>query len=213
MSVEVSHLDVPFDHALRQHIDAYTKYEFKDRDTVQFVPEGRVELLFQFGSRFLHRIDSDTRWVLRPSGFVGGLHDRAYQVRSIDGVAKCLGIKFKPGSAQYFMHCPQSKLKNKISAIEEVWGFSSRSLIAGMSPKATTSEIATKIRSFLSKRFVNPEQKDINFAHQALRGVEGSMQIAQVAADLGLSTSHFRKKFNDNIGLAPRCYRKVVNVN
>ena len=212
MSVEVSNLDIHRDHSIAKHIECFTTYHFKDCETVQFIPEGRVELLFQFGSRFLHRTSHDKTWVLRPAGFVGGLHDSAYHVRSLDGKATCIGIKFRPGSAQYFMRGSQGILKNKVSAIEDIWGPSSRSITQSLAIYASADDVASKIQSFLRTHFIAPSKPEFEFTTKAVRGATMRSPVADLAVSLRMSTSHFRKKFSQGIGLSPSQYTKIVTI-
>ncbi len=211
MSVEVTNLAIREIGGFEQHIESVTSYRFNDRSTVRFIPEGRVELLFQIGSRFLHRTPADGSWVVRPPGFVGGLHDHAYHVKPLDGQASCIGIKFKPGSAQYFMRCSQSSLRNKVMSIENVWGDTARAIQTAINT-SSANELAARLRPFLRAQYVKPSEEKQVFITEAISGTVDKKRIKALALEMGLSASHFRKRFKDMVGLSPIQYGKVLSI-
>jgi AraC-like DNA-binding protein len=214
MSIKVTHIPVSAYSSLYQHVESITNYEFLDGQVVRFYPEGRIELLFQFESSFLHRSSSDTSWILRPDGFVGGLHDRSYHVKPLNRNTRCLGVKFKPDTARHYIPLALHLLTNRVMSISDLWDEGSSSiLMRNVKNASDTDAILTSIERFLSAQYHALTPNEIEHSCLEILKQPGGQTIRKLAGQSDFSISHFRKKFNEQIGLAPKIYSKIIRVN
>ena len=213
MAVELSRIPVSQSSRIYNYVESITLYHFEGTDTIRFYPEGRFELLFQFGSKFLHRSRRDDSWILRPSAFIGGLHDRAYHVKPLARKAQCLGLKFKPDAAKHFIPTSLHHLINRVISLSDLWGDASCELLNAILKSKDIKKAVHLIEHILLTHFDATNHSPIQASCLQIIHRPGTFCIHNLAKFASLSESHFRKRFNEEIGLSPKHFAKIIRVN
>ena len=212
MSLEITYQDPPKCSNLGLHIESYTSYYFSGIDTVRFFPEGRFELIFQMDAHFLHRSHLDSTWLKRPYAFVGGLHDRAYHVKPLSNNTTCIGIKFKPDSAKYFIPRKLNTLKNRVVSISDIWNKEGRTLLDKIKVAPDHRLCFYLLDQFLARQFKKGDFRSLEDSCSDLQNEKSNLSVRDIARKASLSTAQFRKIFRENIGISPSEYRKIIRV-
>jgi len=69
------------------------------------------------------------------------------------------------------------------------------------------------IENFLLGKMIEHKQSKIENALKLIFASEGFIEISELAKSSALSDAQFRKRFNNEIGISPSQYCKIVRVN
>ncbi len=213
MAVEIKEWETPGGSPLSRYLESFVVYQFSTREVVQFYPEGCCELLFQVDGEFLHRSLPTSDWIKRPKGFVGGLHQHNYLVQPLTENARCLGLKFRPGAASFFIPQPMKKFKNQVVGIDQIWSKHECNLAKFISSTAENHLQFAALENFLMPKYHrNPHSERLQEVCCTIADHNGSKPIYQLASESFYSLSYFRKCFETHIGLPPKRFSQVIRV-
>lgn len=186
------------------HLDEHSQF--------LLLPNGKVHLLFQFGTTIKHKTAFTKDWQDRPDTFIGGPFDKGYGMKFMP-CSKVFSVTFKPSMAKYFIPIPISELKNQLVNPTDIWGKESKYVIEKLIETESNKIRAVLLEHFLFKKFseVKPssiEQTALNIIDN--QGVGKTYEYAQAA---NLSISRYRKKFTDEIGFSPKVFQKLTRIN
>ncbi len=198
---------------LHQYIEAFKIYQFIDDLDVFLLPKGVFEIVFQSQHSFQHNTNYSSGWKLRPRNFIGGLHNQAYNVNSGTKENYCIVVEFKPNTAKYFIPEKLNAFQNAVIDIKEVWG-TSASLLSQKLDRAKSQELKLEyIEDFLLQQFIMPKTSIVDVALQKIISSNGFEKINDLSQNASLSPAQFRKRFNEEVGISPSQYSKIVRVN
>jgi AraC-like DNA-binding protein len=142
---------------------------------------------------------------------IAGPRTRAHYKR-VTGVSRAIVVRFKPGWAPLFFGVPTGALKDRIVALEDVWGRSSRDLCADLAAARTSTEAIDRLaRALRTKGDVEPTSAAL--ARRAARLLEdGECRVDRVADRLGVTARHLRRAFIENVGVAPKEFARSVRL-
>lgn len=211
MGLSVTSMPLSQHTMLSSDIDQISLYDFTNNDTVRFFPEGRIELLFQLSGDFIHRTSLDDKWILRPRGFVGGLHLQAYHVRSLAKSSQCLGISFVPGAAARYLPMELHKLNNAVSATDKVWGSEGAELSKSVLSCSDLHQQLDIILGFLSD---HRQERRTNLGPICCHVDEtgGQLKVDQMARMASYSMPQLRRLFLREVGVSPKKFAQIVRV-
>ena len=198
---------------LNGYIEAFKIYHFTDSSDVFLIPKGIFELVFQSQNTFHHQTNYSSGWTLRPRNFIGGLHSQSYYVNSGSKENYCIVVEFKPNTARYFIPERLNLYKNATIDINDVWGNAAQVLSNKIDQAKDFKQKVRHIESFLVER-LNPVHPSI--IDESLREAyasNGFIEIAQLSKNAALSPAQFRKRFNEEVGMSPSQYSKVIRIN
>ncbi|MDF1696874.1 MAG: helix-turn-helix domain-containing protein [Saprospiraceae bacterium] len=195
---------------LSKYIEAFKIYHFNDTTNVQLLPKGIFEIVFQSQHSFQHCTEYSSGWKLRPRHFVGGLHHKAYQVNPGQKQNYCIVVEFKPETAKYFIPEKLDSLQNAVVDIQDIWGTAARKLIQKLDRAKQDSEKIAHIEQFLLDQFNATPISVIDQTLLKIHATRGFIEQKQLATHSGLSSSQFRKRFREEIGIAPSHYCKIL---
>jgi AraC-like DNA-binding protein len=135
-----------------------------------------------------------------------------------------VGVDFKPGGVYPFFAPPARLLENAHLSLDALWG---RQAVADLRDRLaeapTLEECARLLEHVLLRQLVRPLQchPAVALALRVLSGpphtpLEGAgatdaawVQVSQVAAAAGLSSGHFARLFQEEVGLTPKRFARV----
>ena len=212
MAVQVDTREICDANPLSEDIERIALYRFTDGDTIRFFPEGRIELLFQLQGEFLHRTRCDRVWVKRPRAFVGGLHDYAYHVKPLTSGGLCMGVLFRPGAASKYIPVALNALKNQVRAAKDIWGSDGQILTTEILMFRDFEPRLLHIERFLGN--YTRSQSEVIFRKISCEIEERPCTnlVQHQAQKACYSVAQFRKRFGEEIGIAPKVYAKIMRV-
>jgi len=197
---------------LHQYIQAFKVYHFIDKNDVFLVPKGVFEIVFQSQHSFQHNTNYSSGWKLRPRNFIGGLHNQSYHVNSGTGDNYCIVVEFKPNSAKYFIPEKLDLFQNAVIDINEIWGATAQLLSQNIDREVSDRRKVEHIESFLLGKFKIPKKSVIDASVQELISSNGFTRINDLSDNASLSIAQFRKRFREEVGIAPSQYSKIVRI-
>ncbi len=198
---------------LHQYIEAFKVYHFIDDNEVLLLPKGVFEIVFQNHHSFQHNTSYTSGWRLRPRNFIGGLHNQSYHVNSGIGENYCIVVEFKPNTAKYFIPEKLNVFQNAVIDINEIWGKSARLLSQKIDREKSDKRKVEYIENFLIQKFITSKNSVIDAALQKIISSNGFVVVNELSQNAFLSSAQFRKRFNEEVGISPSQYSKIVRVN
>lgn len=207
MKASFQTLDFPSQH-LGKYIDRFRFYHFQAPTTLDLNPEGNFEFIFQLQGDFAQKPIAETTWKIRPKNFVGGLHSKSFQVKSMGEVGTLLSVSFKPLGARHFIQDSLKSFKNDLVELDQL------SKHLSVSDNLTSPHsLLQDLESSLVKEFNPIDGNVIDYAVEKMTLANGFLSISVLAKQLNISLSHLRKRFNEQIGMSPKEYSKILRVN
>ncbi len=192
-------------------LEAIKIYRFENNNIVRFVPEGRFEILIQFGGAFYHRVN-DATWAERPKGFVGGLHNQSYEVRAESPESYCLGIKIKPAYSYDILQSDLPSMKNCVIDLRDVWGKKGNQFIQAVYQEDSLEQRINKLLEITNQIRVSiSDHRRVEF-HSLLEHHQGVVKVSELAKSVHLSESQFRKIFKKSTGMNAKDFCKITRI-
>ena len=190
-------------------ISTFRVYAFDKPTVLNLYPEGHHELLFQLRGRFAQKSVKANEWVVRPVNFLGGLHNQSFQVKSLDENAKIVSIRFTPLGARSFLPDRLNLYKNALVELNnldikaENLNWSERSDIA----------FIRQLDRFLIQLYRERKKNVVDLVLTELVKQHGFSSISSICKRLNVSQSYLRAQFNEQVGMSPKEYSKILRVN
>ena len=191
-----------------KYVDRYRFYDFDEQATLNLDPEGSIELIFQLHGDFEQRSVIGDEWNIRPQNFIGGLHSKSFEVRSVKEQSRILSVKFNPLGARHFIQDKLNLFKNQVIDLSEVLETQANQHLESVSDM----EMVHSLESFLVKNFNKKDAGIIDHAVEILTASHGFISIKELTQRLNISPSHFRLRFNEQIGMSPKEYSKILRI-
>lgn len=191
-------------------IDSFMVYHFTDETPVVLHPEGQFELIVQLNAPFLQGPVDQAIWQERPVFFIGGLHNRSYTIKPGTKDAKLISVKFKPHCARYFVPDKLHLFKNRVVDMQDVFSPARLSQLQGVNGSETLAVNLHRLEAFLMKAYRNRAASPVGMALDRMIGTHGFVGVDELADISCLSPSQFRRRFNEEVGMSPKEYSKVV---
>ncbi len=198
---------------LHKYIEAFKIYHFGEASDVRLLPKGVFEMVFQSEHSFQHNTNYSSGWKLRPRHFIGGLHNQSYTVNSGQKGNYCIVVEFKPNTAKYFIPEKLNLFQNTLVDISDIWGKSARTLSNKVDRESKEEWKVEQIENFLFQRFMRNKHTVIDKALNEIIDSNGFVSIDALSKNAWLSMAQFRKRFNEEVGMSPIRYSKIVRVN
>ena len=190
-------------------IESYRVYELDNQTELDLDPEGNFELIFQLSGDFLQRTYGTEEWKIRPKNFVGGLHSKSFQIRGTSEKSKLISVRFKPLGARHFMPDRLNLFKNSLIDLSDISKEIRHLELQGME----NAELSHKLDAFLATSFSEYHKSVIDHAVEIISNTKGFIGIKSICNKLNISESHLRKLFNEQVGMSPKEYSKVLRIN
>jgi AraC-like DNA-binding protein len=156
-------------------------------------------------------LEGDEARVL-PDRAITGLRMTARRVRTAAG-SGIVVAKFHQLGARAFVAAPLHRLFGKVRPLEEyVPAGAVAEAARTVRDAATTRERVSAFERFLLAQCRPPEpDRQVAQALRAIHAAPGSVRIAALAEDVGLSHDAFEKRFRRVVGATPKAYASIVH--
>jgi AraC-like DNA-binding protein len=183
------------------------------------LPTGRVDIVIPLREgQGIHRYadGADLQGTHFGGAVVHGAHDRACQ-RCTGEASSVVGVHFKPGGAAAFFGGTLPQLHNRSVLLADVWGPSVRALRDDLMEAATPHARLLRLEAYLMARLSQarlswaPEDDPvIADAVQAMAQDPAAVHIAPLQRASGLGPTRFIARFEQQVGLTPKRYGRVL---
>lgn len=176
------------------------------------LPEGLVEVVIQPHAQTSHHTHYSQGWHLRQPAFVGGLHSRAYWLRTREG-GEVFSLRFAPVTFAAYCPIPLHHFHNQLILPEDVWGLAGRSWATRMLEAPGTASRIALAQAFLKQQARPGPAPRIRQAVQAMETLPDSLSVEALARGHCYSPSRFRQLFREQVGMAPKAYFIIRRLN
>lgn len=196
---------------LQEYVESVHVYQFDTPQRIHLNPEGHFELVVQSGS-FRQASESGTNALLRPDVFIGGLHNKSYQIEALESNSLLISICFKADAARLFIPDKLGLFQNTVIAVENVFETHGKQLNDQINNANSISNRVDLLEQFLVDQFKSKPKSPVSIALDLIRKTEGCVDVKTLAGKTGLSLSRFRDRFKEEVGLSPKVYTRVVRI-
>jgi AraC-like DNA-binding protein len=173
------------------------------------LPEGIIELVIHLDAHTRQRGLGES-WQDRQEAFIGGLHQRAYQVH-IRESGLLFSVKFHIAQFAVFYEGPIHALKNTMVAPDDLWGHDGARLVDQIRYAPSFDDQIRLMEHFLRKHAKVHPHLTVQAAARDLTSA-GAPSIKDLAAKYRYSPSRFRHIFNEVVGISPRDFASVQRI-
>ncbi|MCR5881378.1 AraC family transcriptional regulator [Rhizobacter sp. J219] len=178
------------------------------------LPTGRVDIVIPLldGQR-IHRFagSHDSAGEHFEGGVVHGAHDRACQRDTSD--ASCVvGVHFKPGGAAAFFGGALPALRNQTVPLDVLWGPNARALQTELQDTPGLHARLLRLEAYLMARLSGPRPDDplVARAVDTMLQDPAGVQVERLRHASGLGPTRFIARFEQQVGLTPKRYARVL---
>src|SRR5689334_1365615 len=172
----------------------------------RIVPDGRPELIFNLGQPFESLVNG--QWRRQPQSFIAGQITRPILLRS-SGPAKVLGIRFHPHGAHHILGLPLHELTDSVVALDDVSVRLHQRLQSLGEPETPGDHLATLDHAINELSQSDRDDKLLSAAIAKFERSGGSVDVARVADQLGLSSRQLQRRFHDAVGISPKLFSRM----
>jgi AraC-like DNA-binding protein len=143
--------------------------------------------------------------------FVAGLHE-SFAVTESSGSHFGVQVNFTPLGAHAFFGLAMHTFANRVTEVGDVWGAATRRLESQMLEAPDWQSRFDVLEAFIMARMLaaKPASPEVEWAWRTLNATGGTLNIRNLAAELGWSHRHLIAKFREQIGLPPKTLARIV---
>ena len=197
-------------------IESFDYFELNEKnhqEIFQMHPDGTIELIFHLDETPLYHQTTYTKgWQIRPYAFIGGLHRSNYQIKS-ENNSKVISVKFTPGMGKYFIPCKLDQFTDNVIPITDIWPHAGKKMIDKILLAKTLDQKIKIISNFLFDQKNMTKCSPIDHAVQMVVQNNGIITLEKLAKAACLSTSQFRKRFKEEVGISPKYFVRIIRIN
>lgn len=173
----------------------------------RILPDGCVELILNFGSRFIQHIDSDKK--LQPRNFLVGQMTGPVLI-SPDGDVDLLGIRFHPGGALPYLRVPMSEITDRIVELGALSSTLEAQLLSACLGITTPAARVAAIVSSLVENLPTAYDSNLMALAQIVVNSGGVVKVDRLASVAGISCRQLERRFLDGVGLGPKLLSRIL---
>lgn len=185
---------------------------FQPHAREHLLPDGSMTIAFNLGQceTSLRRPQLPDPCTASGAQVIAGARS-AYMVADTASMVTTFGIQFAPGGAFPFLPMPASELNDQCVSLEDVFGWSARSLRECLLECATPQQKFAVAEQWLLAQTARPLKRHPAVAYAVHHFVPGALTqpLSDVLNRIGYSQRHFNQLFADEVGLTPKRFLRV----
>lgn len=180
-----------------------------DAGRERILPDSCVELVIHFRDPFLTHFADGTS-ALQPQAFVVGQMKRFLEIEPA-GRMGLIAIRFRARGAYLFFQRPLSEVAAGIINLEHLWKETARELTERIALASGMTERVRLIEEMLLWLLSQNGRRDrtVDRCLQLIDENRGQLNVAQLAAHLGVSNRQLTRRFQHAVGLSPKEFARV----
>ncbi len=143
--------------------------------------------------------------------FVAGLHASPALIRH-EGRQRGVHVDVTPLGAQALLGLPASAIASTIVNLREALGAGATELVDRLGAARTWTDRFAAIDDVFSRAVVEAHEPadEVVWAWQRILETGGTVEVRDLAAEVGWSRRHFGERFRSELGLAPKVASRVI---
>src|SRR5262245_22574436 len=181
--------------------------EFDDAEPI--VPDGCVELIFNFGDPF-EQVDDTGHRHRQPSDLLVGPSIRPTTAMPT-GDVDLLGLRFWPGRTRAFLQTPMWQLANQIVSMSSVIQGADR-LLDDLHDQPIDQRLDRLTAVFAQRVRTTVISGAVAASLDAIDRSRGMVSVRHLSSITGISRRHLERRFRDEVGLGAKHVARIVRV-
>ncbi len=176
----------------------------------KIVPDGCIELIFNYGDRFMwYKADGST--ALQPRSFVHGQLKEYIEVAPT-GRTGIIAVRFSPYGLSAFTKIPIWQFTQMYVDAVDVFGQDVRELEDKLLYAEDGATAVNNIVAFLVERMtrITENMAGIRNIVEVISSQKGNCSVAQLASLNNQSERQFERIFKNSVGLSPKLFMKIT---
>lgn len=175
----------------------------------RILPDSCVELVFHFHDPFL-TLFPDGSTALQPQAFVVGQMKRFLEIEPA-GRMGIIAVRFLARGAYLFFQRPLNEVAAGIVDLEDIWKQRAHELTERIALANGMTERVRIIEEALLGLLAQNGRNDrtVDRCLQLIEAERGQINVAKLAANLGVSNRQLTRRFRQAVGLGPKEYARV----
>lgn len=170
------------------------------------LPDGCADIIFNFGPPLISKAEKRIHINTNPAFIVGNM-TRAVDSQPTD-YYNLVAIRFHPGGLRAFVNVPLTTLTDQVVSLHEFRLFSTWQ--EQLDEISTFQEKCRLLSRLLLENITPVNTPAIRQAIHIIQGHNGSIRMARLARDIGMSQKQLERKFNDIVGLSPKQTARII---
>lgn len=175
----------------------------------RIVPDGRMELIFHYGSPF-ERVNDESASVQTP-GIVTGQIRKPLVIRPT-GPIGMLAVRFYPFGFSSLFTIPSNELAHSLYGLEEVLGKKGAELQEKVLNSSTNNKRIHILENFFLELLAARGDYDFRI-HRVTRKIyelRGVFRIEDLAQEFNISPRQLERLFQQKVGLSPNVFGRLI---
>lgn len=174
----------------------------------RILPDGCVELILNFGDRFVQHVAGERR--VQPRNFVVGQMTGPILI-SPSGAVELLGIRFQPGGTRPFFSVPAHEFTDTVVDLGSFSSTFERELLASCARRRTLVGKIAAADAYLCGR-LDKSEYDSQLIELATKIIDygGVVSVDQLASSAGVSSRQLERRFQREVGVGPKLLARIV---
>ncbi|MBP7415492.1 MAG: AraC family transcriptional regulator [Pyrinomonadaceae bacterium] len=185
---------------------SYSQSEMSGPEPV--LPNGCVEIIFDFRDRFVTYHLGDVAEI-QPRSIVAGQLTSSLVIGP-SGETDMFGVRLHSESAFSLLGISMFEIRDQIVDLHDVIGSIEDELFEKLAAVNGFNERIAVFEQYLFTLKVRPVVTELTECVSILRSTNGAKQIAHCAADLRWSERRLERTFNEQIGLSPKLFARII---
>jgi AraC-like DNA-binding protein len=174
----------------------------------RILPDGCVELILNFGDRFLQHVGGDK--CLQPRNFIVGQMTGPILI-SASGAVELLGIRFQPGGTRPFLDLPAHEITDQVVELGSLsCGFERRLLQACARAVNLDQKIAAVDAYLVSRLSESKFDAHLLSLPASIVDCRGLVSVDRLASHAGVSSRQLERRFRQEVGIGPKLLARIV---
>jgi len=174
------------------------------------LPDACPELIIHYGDRF--RIRSGENIRQQPYAFLFGPITRHIEIGP-SGSTGMIAARFYPGALSAFLSSPVKQVTDRYVPLRSLFGAEARVLERSLRAYGSFHEqMVGLLEGFLLSK-LSPQEFTPVLKQATLRQIADQQQAVKIEAlskQLNIGRRHLERKFNDQVGMTPRLFLRIV---
>lgn len=177
----------------------------------KLIPDGFIEIWFQFGA--LIQISINGKLYKVPRSFTWGQTEK-YSILTTNGINRIFAIRLYPWVARLIFNLPSVELSNHFINLEDLNIPSFNYLQDKLIEAGSFEQRRIIVEEYLIHRIKTGYQFNdiVIYAFNKIYEYKGSVQINQLAKNLGYSRQYINRIFKEEIGLSPKKLATIIKI-
>ncbi len=184
--------------------------EASGRELQKVLPDACPELIIHYGARFRIRTGGNIRQ--QPYAFLFGPITRHIEIGP-SGSTGMIAARFYPGALSAFLSFSVKEITDRYVALHTVFGTQARTLEKSLRAHSCFNEqMVGLLEDFLQANLLLQDFTPI-LKQTTLKQIADQQQAVKIEAmskQLNIGRRHLERKFNDQVGMTPRLFLRIV---